>query len=40
MAAFYADRITKGIITINEVPKLWRDKTEKLLTEKEVSNTK
>lgn len=31
MVAFYADKIKKGIITINEVPKLWREQVNKVL---------
>ncbi len=28
MAAFYGNRIRAGIMTLEEVPKLWRKKTE------------
>ena len=28
MAAFYGNRIRDGIVTLKEVPKLWRAKTE------------
>lgn len=31
MAVFYANRIKNGIITINDVPKLWKNATKKLL---------
>ena len=33
MGAFYGTRIRCGIITINEVPKFWKTKTEKWLEE-------
>lgn len=33
MGAFYGRRIRAGIITINEVPKLWRTMTEKWMKE-------
>ncbi len=28
MAAFYGNRIRSGLMTLEEVPKLWRTKTE------------
>ena len=33
MGAFYGTRIRRGIITINEVPKFWKTKTERWLEE-------
>ena len=33
MGAFYGTRIRCGIITINDVPKFWKTKTEKWLEE-------
>lgn len=36
MARFYGERIKRGELTLGDVPKLWRKKTEKWLEEKET----
>lgn len=33
MGAFYGNKIKRGEISIDDVPKFWRKKTEKWLTE-------
>lgn len=35
MVAFYVEKIKKGEITINDVPKLWRKKVQVILDSEE-----
>jgi hypothetical protein len=38
MVALYVRRINSGLMTIDEVPKLWRAKVEKALEKSENNN--